>query len=343
MSAAYGAVPWDAAPAQVARDGEDYAVAMLPEIAIEPFELYIDCAGTLSATRDPAIAQFPRHLRAHLWARVWASFRTLSSHKTKAHASKADVEQGFTTEWERKGNNWADHYAKLGASLHGVRPEHILEARAFASLAFQAARWAAEQFIIMAITPGSDSSELQSKQRTQSVKRQRPSATTAQAHGARPGNTDNTPLEHTGHRLRTACVEDGSWLIFCAAGGAYSWRRTGGLAMQCPACPRDAGAAARLKRMAKGIFPNLSRPMTMGTPRPPSRSQLAALAKRVCGRTQRLAPASWPARWDALGPPAQSAPTRAELLAAYGQDETSLAALVVLLAAIDAENAPRAH
>ena len=105
ISAAYGAAPWDAAPAQVARDGEDYAVAMLPEIAIQPFELYIDCAGTLSATRDPAIAQCPRHLRAHLWARVWASFRTLSSHKTKAHASKADAEQGLTTEWERKGNN----------------------------------------------------------------------------------------------------------------------------------------------------------------------------------------------------------------------------------------------
>ena len=195
----------------------------------------------------------------------------------------------------------------------------------------------------MTLTPGSDSAELKPNQRVQGVKRQRPSASAARSHGARPGNTDNTSLEHTGHRLRTSRVQDGSWLIFCAACGAYSWRRTGGLAVQCPACPRDSGAAARLNRMAKGVFPNLSRPMSMGEPLPPSRPQLAALAKRIRDRTPRLVPASWPARWNALCQPAQMALTRAELLTAYGQDETSLAALVKLLAAINEANAPRAR
>ena len=33
VAAAFGAVPWDAAPAQVARDAEDYAVFMLSQVA----------------------------------------------------------------------------------------------------------------------------------------------------------------------------------------------------------------------------------------------------------------------------------------------------------------------
>ena len=50
VAAAFGAVPWEAAPGQEARDGEDYAVYMLTEVAAQPFSLYIDCAGTVSAT-----------------------------------------------------------------------------------------------------------------------------------------------------------------------------------------------------------------------------------------------------------------------------------------------------
>ena len=75
------------------------------------------------------------------------------------------MSQGFTTEWERKGNDWADHFAKLGASRHGVLPEHLLAVTALASLAFQAARWAAEQYVLMAQAPGSDSNKLQCTQR----------------------------------------------------------------------------------------------------------------------------------------------------------------------------------
>ena len=78
----------------------------------------------------------------------------------------------------------------------------------------------------------------------------------------------------------------------------------------------------------------------MGELLPPSRPQLAALAKRIRDRTPRLAPASWLARWNALCPPAHMALTRAELLTAY---EPSSAAFVVLLAAINEANAPRAR
>ena len=47
VAAAFGAVPCEAAPAQVAKDGEDYAVYMLTQMAIQPFSIYVDCAGTV--------------------------------------------------------------------------------------------------------------------------------------------------------------------------------------------------------------------------------------------------------------------------------------------------------
>ena len=46
-AAAYGAAPAEECPSQTSRDGEDYAVAMLPPIAEQPFEALIDCQGTL--------------------------------------------------------------------------------------------------------------------------------------------------------------------------------------------------------------------------------------------------------------------------------------------------------
>ena len=123
---------------------------MLSEIAVEPFTLYIDCAGTLGAAQDPSIAKRPRHTRAHLWGRVWAVFDNLQARKTLAHATESDVTRGLTTQWERQGNDLADRYAKLGADLHELEQGHILEVQALASLAAQAARWAAEQYVAMA-------------------------------------------------------------------------------------------------------------------------------------------------------------------------------------------------
>ena len=66
VAAAFGAVPWESAPAQVARDAEDYAVFMLTRVATQPFTIYVDCAGTVGAARNPLAGTKPRHLRAHL-------------------------------------------------------------------------------------------------------------------------------------------------------------------------------------------------------------------------------------------------------------------------------------
>jgi len=42
VAAAYGAVPLDECPTQVARDGEDFAISMLSVVAMPPFRCYID-------------------------------------------------------------------------------------------------------------------------------------------------------------------------------------------------------------------------------------------------------------------------------------------------------------
>ena len=54
VAAAYGAVPVDECPGQVARDGEDFAISMLPAIAFPPFRCYIDCQGTVDCFKGGA-------------------------------------------------------------------------------------------------------------------------------------------------------------------------------------------------------------------------------------------------------------------------------------------------
>ena len=69
LKAAYGPVPWDVAPMQEARDGEDYAVFMAAQLVdvAQPCELFLDCAGTLGCllgAAEKAVA--PSNARAHL-------------------------------------------------------------------------------------------------------------------------------------------------------------------------------------------------------------------------------------------------------------------------------------
>ena len=56
-----------------------------------------------------------------------------------------DVACGRSTHWERKGNNWADKYAKMGAELHGVTEANTWLCRGLTMIAFEAATWAGSQ------------------------------------------------------------------------------------------------------------------------------------------------------------------------------------------------------
>ena len=100
VAAACGPVPVDEAAQQQASDGEDYAAYMLTTLAEPPFEVYVDCTGTLGCLRAPAVYSCSVfHERAHLWTRFWLTFRPgdFQCFKTKARASLLDVQRGLTT------------------------------------------------------------------------------------------------------------------------------------------------------------------------------------------------------------------------------------------------------
>ena len=95
LAAAFAVVPWHAPPRQTPRDGEDYAVAVLPVVDMEPFEAYVDGAGTVGVSQGGiSKAASASHRRAHLWGRVSAAFNDLRLHKVKAHCTEADVQAG---------------------------------------------------------------------------------------------------------------------------------------------------------------------------------------------------------------------------------------------------------
>ena len=121
QSAAYGAVPREVAPGQSSRDGEDWAIFMLCDVAMPPFQLYVDCQGTVDCLRKgPGAGEGPGELRAHMWDREWGAFMPADCVVHETDANSADVEAGRSTWWEESGTAIADTHAKLGARSHGA-------------------------------------------------------------------------------------------------------------------------------------------------------------------------------------------------------------------------------
>ena len=272
VAAAYGGVPYDSCPGQTIGDAEDYAVGMLPLVALEPFRLYIDRQGTVdNATVKRHATQEASHPTAHIWSRVWAAFDHLAVTKTKAHASKADVSRGTTTEWQRKGNGHADRFADLGAAEHGLAPNSIHEYKILGSLAYQAARWAGEQHVYLRdrdfpdVAPkdqqvprpklssrpahGIPASDNRSKETLQSAVRAAVALEPAASSTAMPGSN---------HKLRVAEVlQDGvheGQLLFCASCGSCAWSSLKAFRAPCPGRPSPA-KRLQLRRIHAGSFP----------------------------------------------------------------------------------------
>ena len=146
MFGAFGPVPLSECPLQTSRDGEDYAAFMLSNIAMAPLEWCVDCEGTVDCLKHQTLGISSRSYNSHLRVAFWAQFLPgdFACHKTLAHATATDVEGGRSTTWEKKANNTADKFAKLGAAIHGYDAEGVEVIKVRHSIASQAALWAGE-------------------------------------------------------------------------------------------------------------------------------------------------------------------------------------------------------
>ena len=145
LAAAYGPVPVDALPSQTSKDGEDFAMQMAADLVEAPFQLRGDCATTVNTANGPAAwACRPGSRGAAVWGRWFSTHGGAVVVKVLAHATSVDVMEGRITEWERKGNAQADHYAKMGGKLHQHGERDRLEFLAISDLAQQAALASAE-------------------------------------------------------------------------------------------------------------------------------------------------------------------------------------------------------
>ena len=145
-SVAYGPCPRNSCPLQTNPEAEDYVAAILREIALPPLVLYADCVNTVRAVNDEGIrAKRSVAPRAHLWSAYNATFEGagVTAQHVKVHATQRQAEDGTTSWWKKLGNDTADHYAKLGARMHGVTAELAEEYQALHYLAAQLATYLA--------------------------------------------------------------------------------------------------------------------------------------------------------------------------------------------------------
>ena len=116
--ALFGSVPFQQAPLQVARDGEDWAASQALRHLGGQYTMHVDCKATLQCLWFPWKASDPRNARAHMWDPVSGQDHRqgVMCKKVPAHSSWADVQAGHLTALEKVGNDLADKYAKRGAS-----------------------------------------------------------------------------------------------------------------------------------------------------------------------------------------------------------------------------------
>ena len=236
-----------------------------------------------------------------------------------------------------KGNTLADEYAKLGVEAHGITAQHCLEIRALSKIAYHAAKWAAFQYVIMSKEEHKDSDMLQPKQQLAPGKRKRQPP---QPNASRAPACDNSTQQGVGkHNVRACTVSDETTLLFCSTCGAFKWKRTSKLGASCPQHLLGSGARQRLNMIKAGRFPNSALHMTIGPHRTPTMEELRTI------RATQLAHApvinsNWKEQWSRLAQPSGSAPTRAEILTAYGQTEESIREHTVRIATADARHTP---
>ena len=164
----------------------------------------------------------------------------------------------------------------------------------------------------------------------------------AQPRPPRPGTTPVGPMAQQAagkHSIRACTVSDNATLLFCSKCGAFKWKRTSKLGSPCLLRKGGPGARQRLSMIKRGLFPNSSLHMSIGPPRPPTALEISSI--RVKQKALDPAqPSSWIDKWNRLAQPIEVAPTRADILAAYGHNEETFKARTAILAANDARRNP---
>ena len=315
VAAAYGPVPWDKAPQQTPRDGEDYAISVSAQLATNPQTLHSDCAGTVAVSAWPLARQTgPANERAHLWSRFRAAHPEAVVAKTLGHATWHDVDAGRCTVRQKKGNGHADRWAKAGAKIHRVDAARRSYMAGCGELQVAALRWVGEAHVLvqkrreqvcLAVAATALHTVSRTPLRRTAVTLSAPWREDAALPPSRApwaghaGGQQLCRLQVASHDIWLADVvvlrpmrRAAGTLAFCDKCGAYYYGRVCWLPRQCQPFPASQGQLSRINRR---LFPALDKHKTGHTlerPRGATAAEVANLEDQLaaCGATERTVP-----------------------------------------------------
>ena len=267
-AAAYGAVPSDVLSGQTSRDGEDDAAATAGHTTPEPLTLHIDCEGIIATVNGPKCrALGAGGPRAHVWSRLLVSHDEVRAVKVKGHATERDVQAAHFPSVQKE-KRLCRHFCKE-RDRHTHKPAFRVAKTvvACASLAKQAALWAAEAHVLLRFRGWNDTRVAAARPRARL-----PRASAALASGqvcdslspivptrfSKDSLLD--PRTFRGHSLQLGRVFDSGGraldraIIFCAICGAVYWERADAVCHSCSELPE--GRTSQLRKLRSGLFPN---------------------------------------------------------------------------------------
>ena len=346
------AVPCDVLPGQSSRDGETTLVLWQAHVAYRLRRYHRD--GQRAKVQSLGCRKAP----STRLEQATGSHDEVRAVKVKGHATQRDVEAGRTSHLFKRGNDCADTFAKKGADTQNSAFRVAKTVVACASLAKQAARWAAEAHVLLRFRGWDDTRAAAPRSRVRPprarLRRKRDKETAAPATGqvsdwlspivrsrfSRGSHLD--PRTFKGYSLQLGRVFDSVGraldlaIIFCAKCGAVYWERADTLCRSC--CGIPGGRTSQLRKLRSGLFPNKRYlGWTVEDVRGPSLDEAttlvaqlesceAGLGRIVMGPTahqkQRVAPQA--ARWN-IGNTSPRWPSRGLGLAALGPGSAGFA------------------